>query len=233
MKRTFILWLLASCCIVAACSGLKPSAKASVAPYSPWTFVHTHIKTTYVSAGAPAGAGDLGQTNTEARWYNDWTKHQCGVDLKGTRTIVLPGCDNLYYFALPCSDVGMDGNWDRAVIAKSPWKQSTPESSAFKNHWIAVTYGSKTVYAQWEDTGPYYQSDCDYVFGQKRPAQEGPEAINAEFSALDISPRAFADLTGGNLDIGEIQTSWVFVPDDQVPDGPWRQNVTTSGPDWG
>lgn len=192
--------------------------------------LHTDIKTTFVQGGAPAGEYDQGQTNQQARWYDDWAEHLCTIDLDGSRQLRQHGCDNLYYFALPCSDIGKDGDWSQAMIDKSPWTQIKTDESPFKNQWIRVDYQGKSIYAQWEDTGPYYQYDCDYVFGEQRPKQE--HAHSPALSALDLSPRSFADLTGGDLDIGEIQASWQFVPANQVPDGPWLVNPTTTGPDW-
>lgn len=189
--------------------------------------VHRDIATTYFQAGMPAGEADHGISNESSAWYDDWAKHMCGVDREGTRAVIRAGCDNLYYAALPCADFDTNG----PILAHrqvAPWKAKT-SSSVFKNRWIRVSTGDKTVYVQWEDVGPLYENDCRYVFGSSRPRQESSGEVD---SALDISPAAFKVLADGDLSIGIIKTDWEFVDFSQVPPGPWRENITTAAPDW-
>ena len=189
--------------------------------------IHQNIVTTYFQAGKPAGEGDRGISNQSSAWYGDWSKHMCGIDYEGTRRLDQPGCDSLFYAALPCADFGEAGPI-LAHTSQSPWRVPA-QHSAFKNRWLVVQANGRSVYVQWQDVGPLYEDDCRYVFGTARPRQEKTGAID---SALDISPAAFKLLTGGNLSVGEIKTTWQFVEADQVPAGPWRTTVTTSDPDW-
>jgi hypothetical protein len=213
---------------------------------TPW---HDDIITTFENGGAPEqSAADMGISNVPSAWYTDWPKHLCGADMDGSRALHAPDCDNMFYFALPCPDFDESGQI-AANIKQSGWKVESEQESAFKNKWIQVEYGDKSVYLQWEDVGPLAptsKGDCDYVFGDNRPAQEKglKDGVNNDDdpsndvpnSALDISPQAFMYLTGQTFaqvyDQGQIKTSWRFVDAEDVPDGPWKINVTVSPPDW-
>jgi hypothetical protein len=96
--------------------------------------------------------------------------------------------------------------------------------SILKNRWIQITAApggvSKTVYAQWEDVGPFNEHDGSYVFGSAAPASSR--------AGLDISPAARDYLGMG----GSTTSSWRFVEYSEVPTGPWKNTVTTSAPDW-
>lgn len=208
---------------------LSPTA-APVCTYGCW---HTGITTTYEQGGAAAGSGDMGQSNRPSAWYRNWSKQLCGTDKVGGRALVQTGCDNLYYFALPCSDYNDNGPI-RDHIRRSPWRDATvaANQSWFKNRWIEIRYQGKTVYAQWEDVGPMGRAgheveDCDYVFGTARPKQESDHHA---LSALDISPLAFKVLTNNDLNVGVIQTDWRFI--ETPPAGDWTANITTTGTDW-
>ncbi|MBP9827097.1 hypothetical protein KBC99_01295 [Candidatus Saccharibacteria bacterium] len=200
---------------------------AQAMPRNPMSIVHRDIATTVFMAGSPAGIYDQGISNQSSAWYANWAKHMGGIDDGQTLQLVRPGLDNLYYFALPCADFDDTGLLLSNVEA-SPWA-ATKNQSAFKNRWIKIWNEQSFVYAQWEDVGPLYTDDCKtYVFGADRPRQEKTRAVA---SALDLSPAAFKTLNQGIAD-GVILTNWQFVSAISVPDGPWRQNITTSGPDW-
>jgi hypothetical protein len=202
---------------------------------SPYKTNHRNVLTTWFRGGTPAGVGDRGTSNVKSAWYKDWRLHLGGADT-GQLALTRPGLDNLYYFALPCPDYNEQGiipaHIDQARAAGLSLPATIDKNhSAFKNLWIQVRYGSKTVYAQWEDVGPLgpnVKNDCAYVFGSSRPLQEKTKTID---SALDLSPSAYSYLQS-NLDTGVIKTSWAFVSAEAVPDGPWKANVTTAGPDW-
>lgn len=207
--------------------GLYIASSQSQSPQDPAEIVHRNIATTTFMAGAPAGPYDQAISNQSSAWYADWAAHMGGIDDGQTLQLVRPGLDNLYYFALPCADFDDTGLLLSNVEA-SPWA-ATNNQSAFKNRWIKVWNRQAFVYAQWEDVGPLYTDDCEsYVFGSGRPRQEKTHAVA---SALDLSPAAFQTLNSGIAD-GVIRTNWQFVPAASVPDGPWRQNITTSDPDW-
>jgi len=77
--------------------------------------------------------------------------------------------------------------------------------------------GGEFLNAQWEDVGPFGEDDADYVFGGAAPAEPR--------SGLDLSPAAAAALGLA----GRGRVSWRFVPEGQVPDGPWTRIETTRG----
>lgn len=225
MKR---LALLACALSLIATSACADDSQARTQPDD--TIVHENIVTTWFQAGAPAGPDDLGISNESSAWYSDWSQHMCTVDSDGSRELGQKGCDNLYYFALPCADYDEAGPIPEH-IEMSPWK-SEVGGSAFKNRWIQVNLqlGSliRTVFVQWQDVGPLYTDDCEYVFGEERPRQERTGDVE---SALDISPAAFKYLVG-DLSIGRFKTEWHFVDEAEVPPGPWTKNITTARPDW-
>ncbi len=229
--KLFFLLVGASLAIVAISVSNRTSAPQPTIVEAKLPPKRTNIATTYFQAGMPAGPDDQGVSNQSSAWYYDWAQHMCGIDVDGTRQIDKPGCDNLFYAALPCLDTNKEMNIQLKNVANAPksWDFLPGQVSKFKNRWIRVEHDGKTVYVQWEDVGPLYTNDCNYVFGTARPRQESTHAVA---SALDLSPAAFKQLTDGDLTVGIIQTNWQFVSDRDVPYGPWRMNVTASQPDW-
>ena len=82
---------------------------------------------------------------------------------------------------------------------------------------------SKTVYAQWEDVGPFKENDAAYVFGTATPASK-----TNKNSGIDVSP-AVRDYLGLK-DIDKVD--WQFVDEKDVSQGPWKNIVTVSQIDW-
>ena len=75
-----------------------------------------------------------------------------------------------------------------------------------------IRKGNRTVYAQWEDAGPFRTDHWQYVFGNERPKPN----LN-KGAGLDVSP-AVRDYLGMNdTDV----TDWRFVEFSEVPRGPW------------
>ena len=79
------------------------------------------------------------------------------------------------------------------------------------------------VYAQWEDVGPFGENDSNYVFGSANP-----KSTTNKTAGLDVSPAVNDYLGLSGLDT----TSWQFVDEKDVPSGPWKNIVTTSGIYW-
>ena len=75
--------------------------------------------------------------------------------------------------------------------------------------------GDRTVYAQWEDAGPFRTDHWQYVFGSERPKPN----LN-KGAGLDVSP-AVRDYLG--LQPTDV-TDWKFVEFNEVPQGPWAQH---------
>ena len=129
--------------------------------------------------------------------------------------------ENPFYFALPFSDYTNSGpKSDLSMVYWNPGGPLIDGQSILKNHWVQITLGGKTAYAQWEDVGPFKENDAAYVFGSSGPQHSA--------SGLDVSP-AVNTYLGLN---GYAVTSWRFVDASDVPAGPWKTIVTGSAPDW-
>ena len=92
-----------------------------------------------------------------------------------------------------------------------------------KNRWVKIKYKKKTAYAQWEDVGPFNTNDFAYVFGKRKPLNKENES-----AGIDISPAVRDYLEMSNM----AKVSWQFVDHEDVPDGPWKQIVTTRQITW-
>jgi hypothetical protein len=98
-----------------------------------------------------------------------------------------------------------------------PWFQEAyqgPGVSTCKGRWLAIRKGARTVYAQWEDAGPFRTDHWQYVFGNERPKPN----LNRG-AGLDVSP-AVRDFLG--LQDTDV-TDWKFVEFKDVPPGPWAR----------
>lgn len=165
--------------------------------------------------------------NRGSAWVENWVEHYGGIDSPeaSARHDFTPK-ENPYYAALPFSDYTDNGPKSPSELAMVPGYDGTPlqdGESILKNRWIKVTHANergetRTVYVQWEDVGPTETNDADYVWGNKRP--------KFKHAGIDLSPTAARHL--GLDGMGEV--SWQFVDDADVPDGPWKEIVTTSPP---
>lgn len=181
--------------------------------------------TTIFWVGEPADSDNAYITNTESYWDEKWQEHYGGVDDPNCRTGYLPCSftpkENPFYFALPYAEY--DENGDLKTTAKEvPWYAKG--STLLKNRWIEVRHGEYTCYAQWEDVGPNGEDDFSYVFGKTKPVN-----TFGEKAGLDSSPALWKCLHMSDNDI----TQWAFVDASDVPSGPWKDIVTTSGISWG
>jgi hypothetical protein len=89
----------------------------------------------------------------------------------------------------------------------------------------------RVCYAQWEDAGPMYEDDAAYVFGTARPRNERtPRYANG--TGIDVSPAVRDCLGFRGVNNADNRVDWQFVTAAEVPTGPWRQIVTTSGVFW-
>jgi hypothetical protein len=184
---------------------------------------HTNIMTTIFWVGEPGSEENRNIHNLSSTWTENWVGAYGGIDEPEPRCDLLP-CDftpkeNAFYFALPYNDL------DESCQAKAsqrniPWyaTQPPPGESIVKNRWIKIIFEGLTAYAQWEDAGPYGEDDADYVFGSSQPNSE---------AGLDVSPAVAGYLGLGGQDL----TTWQFIDERDVPEGPWRQTVTRSPPD--
>jgi len=141
--------------------------------------------------------------------------------------------ENPFYLDLPFDDVN-----DPAAFARRgsviPWAgdpgyaghQADPAFSYMKNRWVQISTDGKTCYGQIQDAGPGQYNDADYVFGTN---DRRPKNTKFNSAGMDVSPAlngclGFTDLTGDTAHV-----DWRFVEPADVPGGPWRTLVTTSG----
>jgi hypothetical protein len=192
--------------------------------------LHTNITTTFFWIGEEADKDNKNISNVPSAWDEEWSKHYGGVDSPKKRSGYNPSeftpKENPFYFALPYNDFNAKGKRKKNVLALVPWAHQTEwkkDESVLKNQWIKIIKDDKTAYAQWEDVGPFEEDDSEYVFGT-----ESPKSKTNKHAGLDVSP-AVHDY----LDLSDMsKVDWQFVNVDEVPDGPWKDVVTTSQINW-
>jgi hypothetical protein len=182
----------------------------------PWK---RHIMTTVFWIGEDAARNNP-VPNDKSSWDTRWVHNYGGYDNPDpdSRRGFLPAAfiprQNPFYIALPYNDVNRSGT--KAEAAKViPWFKDTfvrSGQSVCKGRWLAIHYRGRTVYAQWEDVGPFRTDHWEYVFGDARPAPNRNKA-----AGLDISP-AVRDYLGMKTN---DHVDWRFVEFSEVPVGPW------------
>lgn len=179
--------------------------------------------TTVFWVGEEASSDNDYIANDQSAWDRQWERHFGGVDDPEDRCGYRP-CDfvpeeNPFYVALPYNDLDERGH-TKSSARDIPWFDAADAvaGSVLKNRWIAITHADITCYGQWQDVGPNHEEDFAYVFGSATT----PKNTFGQRAGLDISP-ALRDCLG----VGDVsQTTWTFVSDEAVPDGPWLEIVT-------
>jgi hypothetical protein len=188
------------------------------------SFPHINIETTEFWVGEQADSSNGYISNSPSAWDEAWQSHFGGVDSPNGRNGYLPSGfspkENPFYFALPYNDFSSTGK--RKITAGSCANSHDPSFASYswcKNTWIAVRHNGKVVYAQWEDVGPFDEDDSSYVFGSSSPKNK-----QGEKAGLDVSPAVsdYLSLSGSD------SCDWSFVPASSVPNGPWKQIITSS-----
>ncbi len=218
MNRFFILFL--SVLLLEGCGGGGSSESSNSSEYP----LHRHIKTTWFYVGE-LGTSDNGYIpNIASAWDDIWLWHYGGVDNPYNRTGYYPSLftpsENPFYVALPYDDLYPNGTLKPSAL-KIPWfswELYRKNGSVMKNRWVRIIKDGKVAYAQVEDVGPFESDDFNYVFGNAPPSNP----VNG--AGLDVSP-AVRDYLGLK-DVDYVD--WQFVDDDEVPDGPWKEIVTTT-----
>ena len=158
--------------------------------------------------------------NRTSSWDREWTKNYGGVDdpKPANRSNYIPvkftPRQNPFYCALPYNDKATTGHRPEAPRVV-PWFKDAyqgPAVSTCKGRWVAIRKGHRTVYAQWEDAGPFRTDHWQYVFGNDRPKPN----LN-KGAGLDVSPAVRDYLGMSDTDV----TDWRFVEFSEVPRGPW------------
>lgn len=210
-------------------SGSSSSSSSSGSEASSKYPLHEDISVTFFWIGEGANGQNGFISNKASAWDSDWREHYGGTDDPDNRNGYFPAGftpeENPFYFALPYND--FDGHGERKENAENIYwfsEDYTEEQSLCKNRWIKITKGTLTAYAQWEDVGPFNEDDISYVFGGSNP--ENTRNNNA---GLDVSPAVHDYLNLEDIDV----VDWQFVDFSDVPDGPWKQIITTSQVFWG
>jgi len=160
--------------------------------------------------------------NYKSSWDARWAQNYGGFDTPDAsqRSNFIPKRfvprQNPFYVALPYNDV-THGTTKPEVRKVIPWfKQAfqRPGKSICKGRWIAIKFGSRICYAQWEDCGPFRTDHWAYVFGDERPRPN----LN-QGAGLDVSPAVRDYLGMGSKDVCD----WKFVEARDVPQGPWAK----------
>ncbi len=194
--------------------------------------IHKNITSTYFWIGVPADTTNAYVGNAQSSWDINWQAHYGGYDdpihRNGYYPVGFIPKENPFYFALPYDDYDENGNRRQSAYNMIYWaKEKTwlPRESMCKNQWIKIWKGEKIVYAQWEDSGPFFYDDSSYVFGISLPRNQ---FLNNS-SGIDVSPAVRDYLGLAGLDT----VSWQFVNPNDVPYGVWKFIVTISQVDWG
>jgi hypothetical protein len=160
--------------------------------------------------------------NHASSWDAGWAKNYGGFDDPNPAhrqdycPVKFTPRQNPFYCALPYNDKASNGHRPEAAKVV-PWFKEAyqgPGVSTCKGRWLAISKGNKTVYAQWEDAGPFRTDHWQYVFGNERPKPN----LN-KGAGLDVSP-AVRDYLG--LQETDV-TNWKFVDFSEVPPGPWAK----------
>ena len=160
--------------------------------------------------------------NHASSWDAAWTKNYGGYDdpRPSRRQNYIPvnftPRQNPFYCALPYNDKSREGHRPEAPKVV-PWFKEAyrgPGVSVCKDRWVAIRKGNRTVYAQWEDAGPFRTDHWEYVFGNERPKPN----LNRG-AGLDVSPAVRDYLGLQDTDV----TDWKFVEFSEVPPGPWTK----------
>jgi hypothetical protein len=141
--------------------------------------------------------------------------------------------ENPFYLDLPFDDV----NDPEAFAMRGevvPWADEPeyrdlvddPSASLMKNRWVRLRANGRTCYGQIQDAGPGEYHDAAYVFGHddRRPANRRYNG-----AGMDVSPALNGCLGFAELNGEDDVVDWQFIDEADVPDGPWRRVVTTSG----
>jgi len=187
--------------------------------------IHNNIMTTVFWVGEAADSSNAYIANDASAWDGKWKEHYGGTDDPNNRNGYYPQSftpkQNPFYFALPYNDVDTTGLRKLNALTVVYWgseKNWVQNESLCKNRWIKIIKGNLIAYAQWEDVGPFETDDSRYVFGSEQPKN----TFNG--TGLDVSPavRDYLGLTGFD------KVSWQFIEFVDVPDGPWKNIITSS-----
>jgi hypothetical protein len=167
--------------------------------------------------------------NHQSSWDTAWAKNFGGFDdpdpMKRNQDyhpVAFKPMQNPFYIALPYNDVLNYATTKPEAARIIPWYKERFKKggkSILKGQWLAIRYGNRVCYAQWEDCGPWVTDDADYVFGNARPKNTSNKG-----AGIDLSPavRDYLGMSSG------ARCDWRFVDLNEIPDGPWRKVGTNN-----
>jgi hypothetical protein len=162
--------------------------------------------------------------NCASSWDRSWQKSYGGYDnpdpkhRTGYRPTAFTPKQNPFYIALPYNDCINHKLHKPEAKLLIPWFKRVnpkPGKTSCKGRWIKIVQNKKVCYAQWEDCGPFFTDDYNYVFRNQKPKNK--QNKNA---GLDISPavRDYMGIKSG------AKVHWRFIDFADVPKvGPWTQ----------
>ena len=202
-----------------ALSRFEPSACPQRGPIYPWK---ENIKATIFWIGESPTLNNP-VPNCKSSWDVSWKWNfggfddPCGKNRTGFRPRGFVPRLNPFYVALPYNDVAGYNRHKPEASKVIPWFDKAytgPGKSVCKGRWVAIQFGDRVCYAQWEDCGPFLTDDWQYVFGDARPRTKGNGG-----AGIDISPSVRDYLGMRSCAI----VNWRFVEVNEVPAGPWRR----------
>lgn len=173
----------------------------------------------WVGEGAGSDNGFI--HNAASAWDEEWEKSFGGVDdpacRSGSHPCAFTPRENPFYVALPYNDRDDEGR-EKPEAVRIPWYPGPSEKSILKNRWIEVRALDVSCFGQWQDTGPFFDTDFAYVFGDAK----NPQNAFGEKAGIDLSPamRDCLNVAGSSV------ISWRHVDVTLVPEGPWHTMVT-------
>jgi hypothetical protein len=216
IKAISVLSIGALAAMIAGCVSTQQSAPPATAERYPWK---KNIVTTVFWIGErPSRTNPV--PNCRSAWDKNWRRSYGGFDDPDPahRSNYIPvkftPRQNPFYCALPYNDKTANGHRPEAPRVV-PWFKEAyqgPGVSTCKDRWVAIRKGNRTVYAQWEDAGPFRTDYWQYVFGNERPKPN----LN-KGAGLDVSPAVRDYLGLSEMDV----TDWRFVELSEVSRGPW------------
>lgn len=211
----------------------KPLVPQAELPGYMW---HRNITATVFWVGEPVGNGSS-EDNALSCWDDHWLDRYGGYDDPFCRNGYYP-CDFMpldqnFYVSEPYND--FDGNGNRKASAQQvvPWanEQDWEGKSMMKGQWVEIQHSPNTCYAQVNDCGPYEYDDYEYVFGLNGK-ENTPINKLANSAGMDVSPAVRDCLNFEGENNADNKINWRFVDASEVPEGPWKERVTTNELGW-
>lgn len=197
--------------------------------------LHTNIVATVFWIGEPVGNGSS-EDNAISAWDDEWQKNYGGYDDYENRNGYYPvgfiPKQNPFYLDLPYNDFNNNGSRKANSYQVVPWAGSQKwdsRTSMMKNRWVKLIRNGVVCYGQIEDSGPYQYDDFNYVFSTEDARPKNKSANNA---GMDVSPALRDCLKFEGLNNADNKVDWQFVESSDVPNGPWKQIVTSSQINW-